>query len=154
VIGVLSQHRLQLSTSEDEHPVQHLTPNGADPSLRVGIRPWRPTGVRSTSIPSAAKTASNAAVNLVSGSRTRNRNRPTRESSVDGGVRRPMACCSTVSFGVCSPVEMVETSVSISRSSWVGRVRPRSSHTAGPVAVPVLAERWGSVMAASHLAGR
>ena len=42
VIGVLSQHGLQLSASEDEHPVQHLTPNGADPSLRVGIRPWRP----------------------------------------------------------------------------------------------------------------
>jgi hypothetical protein len=42
VIGVLSQHGLQLSTSEDEHPVQHLTPNGADPSLRVGIRPRRP----------------------------------------------------------------------------------------------------------------
>jgi pimeloyl-ACP methyl ester carboxylesterase len=42
VIGVLSQHGLHLSASEDEHPVQHLTPNGADPSLRVGIRPWRP----------------------------------------------------------------------------------------------------------------
>ena len=42
VVDVLGQHGLQLSTSEDEHPVQHLTPNGADPSLRVGIRPWRP----------------------------------------------------------------------------------------------------------------
>jgi hypothetical protein len=30
------------SASADEHPVQHLTPKGADPSLRVGIRPWRP----------------------------------------------------------------------------------------------------------------
>jgi hypothetical protein len=37
VIGVLSQHALQLSASEDEHPVQHLTPNGADPTLRVGM---------------------------------------------------------------------------------------------------------------------
>jgi hypothetical protein len=35
-----------------------------------------------------------------------------------------MARCSTVSFGVCSPMEVVETSASISRSSWVGRVRP------------------------------
>jgi hypothetical protein len=42
VINVLSQHRLQLSASEDEHPVQHLTPNRPDPSLRVSIRPWRP----------------------------------------------------------------------------------------------------------------
>src|SRR6266536_6192433 len=42
VIGVLSQHGLQLSASEDEHPVQNLTPNGADPSLRVGVSSWRP----------------------------------------------------------------------------------------------------------------
>jgi hypothetical protein len=31
--------------------------------------------------------------------------------------RAAMARCSTVSFGVCSRVEVVETSVSISRSS-------------------------------------
>jgi hypothetical protein len=31
--------------------------------------------------------------------------------------RAAMARCSTVSFGVCSPTEVVETSVSISRSS-------------------------------------
>jgi hypothetical protein len=65
-----------------------------------------------------------------------------------------MARCSTVSFGVCSRVEVVETSVSISRSSWVGRVRP-----------PVIAygrTRRGSgtgcsaelVMAVPHVAGR
>jgi len=51
VIGVLSQHGLQLSASEDEHPVQHLTPNGADPSLRVGISPWRPRWCRSLARP-------------------------------------------------------------------------------------------------------
>jgi hypothetical protein len=38
--------------------------------------------------------------------------------------RAAMARCSTVSFGVWSRTEVVETSVSISRSSWVGRVRP------------------------------
>jgi ABC-type transporter Mla maintaining outer membrane lipid asymmetry ATPase subunit MlaF len=41
--------------------------------------------------------------------------------------RAAMARCSTVSFGVCSPTEVVtevvETSVSIARSSWLGRVR-------------------------------
>jgi hypothetical protein len=31
-----------------------------------------------------------------------------------------MARCSTVSFGVSSPTEVVETSVSIARSSWAG----------------------------------
>ncbi len=35
-----------------------------------------------------------------------------------------MARCSTVSLGVCSPTEVVATSASISRVSWVGRVRP------------------------------
>ncbi len=38
------------------------------------------TGVRSTLISAAAKTASNAAVNFASRSRTRNRNWPTRSS--------------------------------------------------------------------------
>jgi len=38
--------------------------------------------------------------------------------------RAAMARCSTVSFGGWSPVGVVETSVSISRSPWVGRVRP------------------------------
>jgi hypothetical protein len=42
MVNVLGQHGLQLSTSEDEHPVQHLTPNRAHPPLRVGIRPWHP----------------------------------------------------------------------------------------------------------------
>jgi hypothetical protein len=36
--GVLGQHRLQLPTSEDEHPVQRLPPNRADPPLRRGVR--------------------------------------------------------------------------------------------------------------------
>ena len=73
MVGVLGQHRSQLPTAEDEHPVQHLTPNGADPPLRVGVRPRCRTGVCSIWIPSAAKTASKAAVNLVSRSRSTNR---------------------------------------------------------------------------------
>jgi hypothetical protein len=35
-----------------------------------------------------------------------------------------MARCSTVSLGDRSPSEVVETSASISRSVWAGRVRP------------------------------
>jgi hypothetical protein len=38
VIGILGQHRPQLPASQDQHPVQHLPPNGPDPPLRVGIR--------------------------------------------------------------------------------------------------------------------
>jgi hypothetical protein len=76
--NVRGQYRLQLPASQDQHPVQHLPPDGAHPAMGVGICPRRGarTGVCSTSIASAAKTASNAAVNLVSRSRTRNRNRP------------------------------------------------------------------------------
>jgi hypothetical protein len=41
MIGILGQHRPQLPAPEDEHPVQHLPPNGANPPLRIGIRPRR-----------------------------------------------------------------------------------------------------------------
>ena len=41
MIGILGQHRPQLPTPEDEHPVQHLPPNGTNPPLRIGIRPRR-----------------------------------------------------------------------------------------------------------------
>jgi hypothetical protein len=30
-----------MPTSEDEHPIQHLTPHRADPSLGVGVGPRR-----------------------------------------------------------------------------------------------------------------
>jgi hypothetical protein len=41
VVNVLGQHRPQMPAFDDEHPVQHLTPNGGHPTLRVGIRPRR-----------------------------------------------------------------------------------------------------------------
>jgi putative transposase len=62
-IGVLTQHRYQVPTSKDEHPVQALAAGRAHPPFRAGIRRGARIGVRSTSIPTAAKTASNAAVN-------------------------------------------------------------------------------------------
>jgi hypothetical protein len=43
MIGILGQHRPQLPAPEDEHPVQHLPPNGTNPPLRIGIRPRRST---------------------------------------------------------------------------------------------------------------
>src|SRR5215207_6235573 len=65
-----------------------------------------------------------------------------------------MARCSTVSFGVCSPVEMVETSVSIARSSWVGRVRPPVMAYGRTRPGSDTGRALGLVMAVSHLAGR
>ena len=42
MIDVLGQDSLEMPASQDQHPVQCLTPNGADPALRVGVRPRRP----------------------------------------------------------------------------------------------------------------
>jgi hypothetical protein len=37
VIGELGQHRRQVLASEDQDPIQHFTPNGADPALGDGV---------------------------------------------------------------------------------------------------------------------
>jgi len=42
VVGVPGQHRPQVPASEYQHPVRQPTPDAAHPSLRVGVRPWRP----------------------------------------------------------------------------------------------------------------
>jgi len=42
MIDVLGQDSLEMPASQDQHPVQCLTPNGADPALREGVRPRRP----------------------------------------------------------------------------------------------------------------
>jgi hypothetical protein len=42
MVGEPGQHRYQLPTSEDEHPIEQLASDAADPSLRVSVRPRRP----------------------------------------------------------------------------------------------------------------
>ena len=42
MINILSQHRHQMPTSKDQHPVQQLPPHRAHPPLRGGVRPRRP----------------------------------------------------------------------------------------------------------------
>jgi hypothetical protein len=39
VRNVLSQHRAQMPAADDQHWVQHLPPNRADPPLGEGVRP-------------------------------------------------------------------------------------------------------------------
>lgn len=78
--GVVVQnvHRedpLEATRTGDECPVQALGPDGAHPAFGVGIRPWRPRWDLQYPAPAAVNTASNAAVNFVSRSRTRNRTR-------------------------------------------------------------------------------
>jgi hypothetical protein len=41
MVGVLGRHRPQLPAADDQHPVQQLPPDGADPPLGVGVRPRR-----------------------------------------------------------------------------------------------------------------
>ena len=40
--GVLAEDRSQVPFVEDEHPVSALGPRGADPSLGIAVRLWRP----------------------------------------------------------------------------------------------------------------
>ena len=41
VVNVLGQYSLQLPASQDQHPVQYLPPDGADPSLGDRVGPCR-----------------------------------------------------------------------------------------------------------------
>jgi hypothetical protein len=83
------QRHLDMSSTNDQHPVQQLTTDRADPSLGVGVRPWRPHRHAQRLDPWAAKTASNVAVNLASRSRSRNLNRSMRPAS---SMSRLRAC--------------------------------------------------------------
>jgi hypothetical protein len=42
MVGVLGQHPPQLPTADDQHPVQQLPSDGADPPFGVGVGPRRP----------------------------------------------------------------------------------------------------------------
>jgi hypothetical protein len=42
VVGdALAQNRLELPAGDDQHPVETLAPNAADPALGVRFRAWR-----------------------------------------------------------------------------------------------------------------
>ena len=66
-VGV--QYRPQVRLAVDQYPVRALGPNGPHPAFGVAIRPGRRGGDFTIRTPALTKTASNAAVNLVSRSR-------------------------------------------------------------------------------------
>ncbi len=68
-IVVLGEYDLQVTTAEDEHPVEARASNGAEHALADGVGRGAGTGVLMMLARSAAKTASRQAVNLVSRSR-------------------------------------------------------------------------------------
>jgi hypothetical protein len=74
VRGVLGQDGRQVAFAEDEHPVGAFSACGAGPAFSERVRPGACGGVLITSVPAAVNTASNPAVNLVSRSRSSNRN--------------------------------------------------------------------------------
>jgi len=63
VLDVLGEHGLEVAAAENEHPVEGLAPEGADPAFAHGVRLRRP-GLLMIPMPSAANTASNEAVNV------------------------------------------------------------------------------------------
>ena len=72
VLDVLVDDGLEMSTTEDEHPVQAFTPDGADEAFGEGLARGARIGVRMIRMPSERKTSSKLDVNLVSRSRIRN----------------------------------------------------------------------------------
>ena len=83
------EHALEMPPIPDEEPVQTLRPHRADPALRVSFGPGGPQGLRRTETASLRKTSSNAPVNLLSRSRTRNR---TGRSASGHSRARFLAC--------------------------------------------------------------
>ncbi len=66
MLDVLDKDCFEVTAAEDEDPVEALSPDGADHALTEGVGPRCSDGVVMTLVPSAAKTASKEAANLVS----------------------------------------------------------------------------------------
>src|SRR5665213_1953991 len=72
VLDVLVDDSFEMSTTEDEHPVQAFTPDGTNEALGEGVCSGARIGVRMVRMPSERNTSSKLVVNLVSRSRIRN----------------------------------------------------------------------------------
>jgi hypothetical protein len=73
VVGVYAEDVLELAAAEDQHAIEALTPERADPALGVRPRRGARTGALITRMPSKRKTPSKSRVNLLSRSRIRKR---------------------------------------------------------------------------------
>jgi hypothetical protein len=74
MLDIDSQDRLEVASSEDEHPVEALTLERADEPIGDCVGLGALTGVRTIRSPSERKISSKAAAYFVSRSRIRNRN--------------------------------------------------------------------------------
>jgi hypothetical protein len=66
---VLGQDRPQMPLADHQHPVSDFGPGGGYESLGISVRPWAAGRDRQASMPAAARTASNDAVNCPARSR-------------------------------------------------------------------------------------
>jgi hypothetical protein len=73
VLGIFGEDLGQMSIVEDQHPVEHLTAERSDNPLADRVRAWSLWRGLMIRTPSARKTTSKAAMNLVSPSRAKNR---------------------------------------------------------------------------------
>jgi hypothetical protein len=69
---VLGQHALEVEAVEDQHPVDQLSADDADPSFGDRVRPGRSHRCAQNADAFAGETASKASVNLLSRSRITN----------------------------------------------------------------------------------
>jgi hypothetical protein len=74
VLDELTEYHGEVARSGDQQVIEAFAAQGADEAFGDRIRPRCPTGVRMMAMSAPAKTASKAAVNLLSRSRITNRN--------------------------------------------------------------------------------
>jgi hypothetical protein len=87
VLDIPGEDTLQVWPVPDQCPVQTLGADGAYPAFGVRVCLDARGGILMVSTPAAAKTASNATVNLASRSRIRKRNRSTWSSRSNSRLR-------------------------------------------------------------------
>jgi hypothetical protein len=87
VLEISLEDLLQVTTANDQQPVQALSADDTDPPLRVGVRVRRLDGRNEHSAPSARNTSSKPRQKFASRSRTRKRTRQPRSASTKSRLR-------------------------------------------------------------------
>jgi len=120
MVDILGQYRPQLPAAHDQHPIQQLPPDGADPPLGVGVGPRCPH--RRAQYPDSLGREDRVerVVNFVFRSRSSNRKRPPRSSSTMSRLR---ACWVTHAPAGCG--------VTRARGPGGWPLRSRTAPTAG-----------------------
>src|SRR6266545_4349090 len=95
---------LEVPSIQDQHPIEALTADGADPSLDERVRAGCLCGRAIVRMPSERNTSSNAAVNLLSRSWIRNRSGCVRSTNVSMMLRALLVASRLVVYGLVEVV--------------------------------------------------